>query len=132
MKVGSTGDMQLRGGLFVGSTQDALSSSNSALVSAGGLSVAKGAVIGGRVRVDETQDAASTGAGALQVAGGLAVGKRAFFGGSVFVGRQSGSGTGARKLEVRRRRCLPADGPFGGREQGAMGSGQATRPSCGA
>ena len=91
LKVGASGDMQLRGSLVVQGTQDALSSANSALVSAGGLSVAKGAVIGGRVKVEATLDSGNGGAGAVQVEGGISVAKRAFFGGSVSVGRPQGS-----------------------------------------
>jgi len=100
LRVGPTGDVAVRGALTAQSTQDALTSANSALVSAGGLSVAKGAVIGGRVKIEETQDASASGSGALQVGGGLAVEKRAFFGGSVTVGRLGAGNTGARSVKV--------------------------------
>jgi len=99
LRVGPTGEMQVRGSLTVLNTQDAVSTGNSALVSAGGLSVAKNAVVGGRLQVEETQDASPSGAGALQVAGGLAVGKRAFFGGTVTIGRKNGD-SGPRLLKV--------------------------------
>eukprot|EP00854_Cymbomonas_tetramitiformis_P027724 gene27724-34222_t len=59
-----------------------------ALVSKGGLSIGKSAVIMGSLQVLDTVDSSATGGGALRVSGGLHVGKKATIGGSLTVGGQ--------------------------------------------
>ncbi|KAK3236930.1 hypothetical protein CYMTET_52964 [Cymbomonas tetramitiformis] len=88
LEITADGDMTNEGSLTVSSIQDAGVGGEAALVSKGGLSIGKSAVIMGSLQVLDTVDSSATGGGALRVSGGLHVGKKATIGGSLTVGGQ--------------------------------------------
>lgn len=66
-KVGPSGDVDARGVLHALGTQDTAARGSGALLSDGGLSVAKSALVGGHLRVEGSQDISAGAGGALQV-----------------------------------------------------------------
>ena len=71
----SGGDLKAAGRVVSGDARDATTPVDGALSTRGGLSVAKGAMVGGRLRVFDNTDAGTAGGGALAVVGGIHVGR---------------------------------------------------------
>lgn len=75
LTVTAEGGVRAAGRVVAGDARDATTPADGALATRGGLSVAKGAMVGGRLRVLDDADAASAGGGALAVSGGVHVSK---------------------------------------------------------
>jgi hypothetical protein len=86
LTVTAEGGVRAAGRMVSTDARDATDPMDGALATRGGLSVAKGAMVGGRLRVFDSTDAATAGGGALAVAGGIHVGRNGVFGGGLQVG----------------------------------------------
>lgn len=82
----STGSTTVDGQLVAAATTDATSTSTGALVTPGGMGIAKNAYVGGQIRSTSSTDSSSTSTGAIVTPGGVGVGGHIFCGSGINFG----------------------------------------------
>ena len=100
LSVSGAGEVFVAGKLVSDDDQEAGGLGDAAIVTSGGISAGKSAILGGKLNVRDTSDASTSSMGSIFTAGGMQVTKKLLVGDEVAVGLGKAAGTGARSLKI--------------------------------
>ena len=100
LSVSGAGEVFVAGKLVSDDDQEAGGLGDAAIVTAGGISAGKSAILGGKLNVRDTSDASASSMGSIFTAGGMQVTKKLLVGDEVAVGLGKAAGAGARSIKI--------------------------------
>ena len=100
LSVSGAGEVFVAGKLVSDDDQEAGGLGDAAIVTSGGISAGKSAILGGKLNVRDTSDASASSMGSIFTAGGMQVTKKLLVGDEVAVGLGKAAGAGARSIKI--------------------------------